>query len=93
MAEVKLTSSDTEAGPEYMSQAVALAEKHDALPPVVEVNSLLFNKHPYDRKWEYKENLELRAELLYDFEHEDEFYGSLRKTKKYKELVKRLKAD
>ncbi len=93
MAEVALTDGDTDAGLEYMSQAVALAEKHDVLPPVVEVNSLLFNKHPYDRKWEYKENLELRAELLYDFEHEDEFYKNVRKTKKYKELVKRLKAE
>ena len=34
-----------------------------------------------------------RAELLYDFEHEDEFYKNVRKTKKYKELVKRLKAE
>ncbi|MCR5153271.1 MAG: helix-turn-helix domain-containing protein [Lachnospiraceae bacterium] len=93
MAEVALTEGDKDAGLIYMEQAVTMAEKHDALPTVVEVNSLLFNKHPYDRKYEHKENLKLKEELLYDFEHEDEFYAGLRNAAKYTELIKRLKAD
>ena len=75
-----------------MTKAVECCELHDSLPEIVEVDSLLFNAHPYNRKWEYKENLILSEELAHDFETEDEFYGAIREKKEYVDLLNRLKS-
>lgn len=92
MAEAALSDDNVKAGLEYMEQAVNCAEIHDKLPKVVEVNSLLFNQHPYDRQWESSEYLVVSKELAYDFENEDEFYASIRETERYKILLARLMA-
>ena len=35
-----------------MKKSVECAVKHDALPEVVDASDILFNQHPYDRKYE-----------------------------------------
>ncbi len=74
-----------------MRKAVNCAVLHDKLPKVVTSKCILFNCHPYDRKWEYKECLDLKADLLQDFETEDEFYKEIRGTEEYHNLIAELK--
>ena len=88
MAEVSLLNKDKEKGFLYMRKAVECAVKHDTLPEVVIPKDILFNQHPYDRK--YEAFMHICAELKKDFETEDEFYEELRTTKEYKEIIGRL---
>lgn len=88
MAEVSLLHQDVKNGLEYMKKAVECAKKHDALPDIVDCKSILFNQHPYDRK--YETVLNVCEELKRDFETEDEFYGSIRELEEYKKLIKLL---
>lgn len=91
MAEVCLENGMTEEAFGYMRDAADCAIVHDNLPRVVESSALLFNSHPYDRKWEAKAELKLRDELLHDFETEDEVYSEIRVTAEYGEIVDMLK--
>jgi hypothetical protein len=88
MAETALLEGDTVSGLKYMEEAVNCAVLHDNLPEVVFSAALLFNQHPYDRNCEKNKNV--KSELLHDFETENEYYGKLRSTKAYQELIKRL---
>ncbi len=85
MAEVSLLNKDEENGLMYMRKAVECAVKHDALPEVVRPKDILFNRHPYDRK--YEAYMHICPELKKDFETEDEFYEGLRGGKEYQEMV------
>lgn len=85
MAEVSLLNKDVEKGLSYMREAVECAVKHDELPEVVHVKDILFNQHPYDRK--YEATMHICAELKKDFETEDEFYEGVRTMKEYQKMI------
>ncbi len=85
MAEVSLLNKDVEMGLLYMREAVECAVKHDELPEVAYVNDILFNQHPYDRK--YEATMHICEELKKDFEKEDEFYEGVRTMKEYQEMM------
>ena len=90
MAEVCLKHGMEKEAFVHLREAAECARIHDALPPVVHSEALLFNVHPYDRDWESKTDLCLREELLSDLAQEDEFYGGVRSTPAYAELVELL---
>ncbi|MBQ7645867.1 MAG: helix-turn-helix transcriptional regulator [Clostridia bacterium] len=75
----------------YIKLAAECAVLHDALPPVTESASLLFDMHPYDRQ--YEASMNVRPELLDDLEHEDEFYAGVRDTEEYKKIIGELTAE
>ena len=77
---------------QYMDDAVKCATAHDNLPEIVKSKALLFNCDSYDRKREYKPYVQLRKELLHDFETEDEYYAEIRETVEYKEIINMLKS-
>ena len=52
--------------------------------------NILYNVHPYERKWEACQDI--CPELLNDFETEDEFYQGIRDTDEYKLLINELKS-
>ena len=54
----------------------------------MECKAILFNQHPYDRKYEAVMNI--CGELKRDFETEDEFYESIRDTEAYKDIINML---
>ena len=87
MAEVSLKVGRIEDGIAYMRDAAECATIHDALPEMVYSKCILFNCHPYNRAWESKPCIELKKELLSDFETEDEFYGEIRNTEEYKRVI------
>jgi transcriptional regulator with XRE-family HTH domain len=89
MAEVALSESDADSGLKYMEEAVNCAVKHDNLPNVVSSTSLLFNQHPYNRTCE--KTMNVKAELLHDFETEDAYYKDIRSTQTYHVLIDKLK--
>ena len=89
MAEVSLENNDVVKGMEYMRAAVHCAVMHDALPEMVHSKNMLYNVHPYERKWEACQDI--CSELLNDFETEDEFYKGIRDTEEYKAFIKELK--
>lgn len=91
MAEVCLKHGMKKEAFVHLREAAECARIHDALPPVVHSEALLFNAHPYDRDWECKADLCLREELLSDLAQEDEFYGEVRSTPAYAELVELLR--
>ncbi|MBE6575318.1 MAG: helix-turn-helix transcriptional regulator [Ruminococcaceae bacterium] len=93
MAEICLKNGMEQDAFDYMREAAACAVAHDALPETVSSRAMLFDVHPYDRRWESKENLNLCGELLRDFETEDEFYGDIRGTAAYGEIVGQLKGE
>ncbi len=93
MAEVCLKNGMEQDAFDHMREAAACAVAHDALPETVSSRAMLFDVHPYDRRWESKENLNLCGELLRDFETEDEFYGNIRGTAAYGEIVGQLKGE
>ena len=74
----------------YMNDAVNCATAHDNLPEIVKSKALLFNCDSYDRKIEYKPYVQLRKELLHDFETEDEFYEPIREKEEYKKIILKL---
>lgn len=88
MAEVSLLNGDVNNGLEYMKKAVECAIKHDKLPEIVECKAILFNQHPYDRKYEAVMNI--CDELKQDFETEDEFYEKIRGMEAYKDMMNLL---
>lgn len=88
MAEVSLLNNHIDKGLIYMKKAVECAIKHDKLPEIVECKAILFNQHPYDRKYEAFMNI--CDELKRDFETEDEFYESIRDTETYKDIINML---
>ena len=88
MAEVSLLNKDVNKGLIYMKKAVECARKHDELPEIVDCKALLFNQHPYDRKYEAVMNI--CDELKRDFETEDEFYENIRDTEAYKDIINML---
>ena len=89
MAEVSLTDGRIEDGLKYMEEAVNCAVIHDRLPEICPSTSILYNQHPYQRKYEAMPNI--KPELLKDFETEDEFYSKIRKLEEYKILIEKLK--
>ena len=91
MAEVALKEGRVEEGISYMKEAAECAIRHDRLPEKVYSECMLFNCHPYDRTWEAKPCIELKKELLSDFETEDEFYGEIRDAEAYRNLIASLK--
>lgn len=91
MAEVCLENGMAAEAFLHLREAAECARIHDALPRVVHSEALLFNAHPYDRDWECKADLCLREELLSDLAKEDKFYGGVRETPEYAELVGSLK--
>ena len=91
MAEVCLENGMMAEAFLHLREAAECARIHDELPRVVHSAAMLLNAHPYDRAWESKEDLCLREELLSDLEKEDEFYGGVRETPEYAELVGSLK--
>lgn len=90
MIEVCLENGMEEDAFKYMDDAVKCATAHDNLPEIVKSKALLFNCDSYDRKNEYKPYLQLRKELLHDFETEDEVYGSIREKEEYKKIISKL---
>lgn len=88
MAEVSLLNKDVNNGLIYMKKAVNCAKKHDELPEIVKSKALLFNQHPYDRK--YEKVMSICDELKCDFETEDEFYEKIRDMEEYKNLINLL---
>jgi len=92
MVEVCLENGMKDKAFGYMYEAVKCAMAHDKLPRVIQSDALLFNCHPYDRKWERKADLKLCEELLHDLETEDKFYAKIRETEEYKEIINMLKA-
>ena len=88
MAEVSLLGKDVNNGLIYMKKAVECAIKHDELPEIVDCKAILFNQHPYDRKYEAVMNI--CDELKRDFETEDEFYECIRDTEAYKDIINML---
>lgn len=88
MAEVSLLNKDVNNGLIYMKKAVECARKHDELPEIVECKAMLFNQHPYDRKYEAVMNI--CGELKRHFEKEDEFYEGIRDMEEYKEIINLL---
>ena len=88
MAEISLTNKDVENGLLYMKKAVECARKHDELPEIVKSKAILFNQHPYDRKFEASRNI--KEELKRDFEIEDEFYKEIRNMEEYREIINLL---
>jgi hypothetical protein len=72
-----------------MEEAVNCAVKLDNLPNVVSSTSLLFNQHPYNRT--YEKTMNVKAELLHDFETEDAYYKDIRSTQTYRDLIDKLK--
>ena len=91
MAEVALKKGQVDKGLTYMTKAAECARMHDCLPEKVYSECMLFNCHPYDRTWEAKPCIELRKELLSDFETEDKFYGEIRNEEAYRNLIASLK--
>mgnify|MGYP003291280750 CR=1 FL=1 len=89
MAEFSLMNKDVKNGLLYMQKAVECAVKHDKLPEIVKSKAILFNQHPYDRKFEASRNI--KEELKRDFETEDEFYKEIRNMEEYREIIKLLK--
>lgn len=87
MAEVSMKAGRIEDGFKFMEKAVECANTHDKLPEKLYSKCILFNCHPYDRKWEAKPCIELKKELLSDFETEDEFYGEIRGRKEYRQIM------
>ena len=71
-----------------MRKAVECAVMHDGLPEVVNAKDILFNQHPYDRK--YEATMHICSELRNDFETEDEFYECVRTMKEYQEMIRML---
>lgn len=65
MAEVSLLNKDVNNGLTYMTKAAECAIKHDKLPEIVDCKAILFNQHPYDRKYEAVMNI--CGELKRDF--------------------------
>ncbi len=90
MAEVCLENGMESDAYRYMDEAAECAIIHDKLPKIVKSKALLFNCHTYDRKHESKPYLQLRKELLHDFETEDEFYSSIRATAEYRQIITKL---
>ena len=88
MAEVSLMNKDVKNGLLYMQKAVECAIKHDKLPEIVKSEAILFNQHPYDRKFEASRNI--KEELKRDFEIEDEFYEEIRDMTEYREIINLL---
>lgn len=88
MAEVSLLNKDINNGLIYMKKAVECAIKHDELPEIVDCKAVLFNQHPYDRKYEAVMNI--CGELKRDFQTEDEFYEGIRDMETYKEIINLL---
>lgn len=91
MVEVCLENGMKDEAFGYMRKAAECAIEHDKLPSVVESEALLFNCHPYDRKWERKDKMKLCDVLLNDFETEDDIYSEIRETTEYMEIVDILK--